>query len=428
MEPSEEHAKTVEECVRRFHAAPKARLRRVIVRGFFGVAAVLLVLALSPLGGLLLTAGVMTLVLVVLASYFMVSGAMGGRTCSGSCANWPSAPASVAGSGDSASWRYSCWSFGFLEFSGSGSWPAAWPSRRQSPSTSTWTARSPAPRKSIAQVQEILNELRQSGQDQAQLQGFVARYGGPHWEEFFEALFGYEAKLAARRQWGIGDDGRRRKRFRAWRDPILRWIDEKSRSARKPTERRHIQEVEERALRAKGISPEEARRRAADVARAMVYRAALAQAAAESTRAAQAATRSPKRPTRRCRRPARQPRKSRKSWREAVGGMVYAVFALLFGQRMRLLLGFLLVAGCALWAYQNDVLRQPDQEDFQQAWQHGKTSSPPCRRAGARASSACWLGSPRSGPPTTSRSNWRGSRRRLRTCSAATIPGLPGWS
>ena len=40
--------------------------------------------------------------------------------------------------------------------------------------------------------------LRGQGLSEDQLQEFVCKYGGPYWEEFFEALFGYEAKLAAR--------------------------------------------------------------------------------------------------------------------------------------------------------------------------------------------------------------------------------------
>ena len=45
-------------------------------------------------------------------------------------------------------------------------------------------------------------KLRGQGEDP--LHQFVCKFGGERWEEFFEALFGYEAKLAARRAMGAG--------------------------------------------------------------------------------------------------------------------------------------------------------------------------------------------------------------------------------
>jgi hypothetical protein len=369
MEPPEQHAKTLEECVRRFRAAPKARLRRTILRGFFVAAGVLFLLAVSPLGGLFSMAGVVGVVLLAAAAYFVVSGAVAGtylfakfRELAMGCRfrNW------LRGLGVVLLFLLVLWLFGVLWL-----WLVACAVAVAGAIALYFYVDRPIARsraESIAQVQEILNDLRQSGQGEAEIHGFVARYGGPHWEEVFEALFGYEAKLAARRQWGIDDDGRRRKRFRPWRDPVIHWIDERLQVRKEANQRRHIQAVEERALRAQGLSPEEARRRAADVARAMVYRAALARVAATSTAAVETAP-NPE-PSPEALEAAREPvAQEGGGWREAVGGILYSVFAFLFGQRMRLLLGCLLMAGCALWAYQNDVLRQPDQEDLQQARQ-----------------------------------------------------------
>jgi eukaryotic-like serine/threonine-protein kinase len=386
MEPSQQHAEIVQQCASRFHAAPKARLRRAILRGFLGVAGVLVFLALSPLGGLVAAAAVLGIVLVAMASYFVVSGAMGAThlfarfrelALGASLRLW------LKGFGVLLLLLLVLWLLGVLWL-----WLAACAVAVAAAVALYYLVDRPiaqARAASIAHVQELLRELRQSGQDDAQLQGLVARYAGPRWEEFFEALFGYDAKLAARRQWGTDDDGRRRKRFRPWRDPIVRWIDGRIQVRREAHQRRHIQEVEERALRAQGVSPEEARRRAADVARAIVYRAAMSGGAPHSapyfapgeyaggTSAAREFTGGPSSVEELAGKPdtagGLTPGGEGGGLLGALGSIVHAVFALLFGQRMRLLLGCLLLAGCALWADQNEVLRQPTQDDFQQAWQ-----------------------------------------------------------
>ena len=46
----------------------------------------------------------------------------------------------------------------------------------------------------------LLKSLRIRGVDELAVQQFVVKYSGNHWEEFFEAVFGYEAKIKAREQ------------------------------------------------------------------------------------------------------------------------------------------------------------------------------------------------------------------------------------
>src|SRR5205823_853195 len=50
----------------------------------------------------------------------------------------------------------------------------------------------------IVGCERLLRRLRVQGFDEDQLRFFVAKYAGRNWEEFFEALFGFEAKLDAR--------------------------------------------------------------------------------------------------------------------------------------------------------------------------------------------------------------------------------------
>jgi hypothetical protein len=273
----EQAAKTLEDCAQRFCACPRARLRTRILQAFFGGLAVLSVLALSPLGGLLSLSAfaVLGIVLATAGSYFVVSGAtdrthlfnrLSALAMGSSLRDW------LTGIGILLLFLLVLWLFGVLWL-----WltvlalavaaAVAFHVYLDRP-MAQWRA------EPIAQARQAIKLLRQSGQTEAEIRALVAEHAGPHWEEFFEALFGYEAKLAARRQWGLGEDGRPRKRFRAWRDPILGWIDEKLRIRQAVKERRYFQAVEERALRAEGKSAEEARRQAIDAARTMVCRAA----------------------------------------------------------------------------------------------------------------------------------------------------------
>lgn len=129
-------------------------------------------------------------------------------------------------------------------------------------------------REPLATTEALLKSLRIKGIDEAALQQFVAKYSGDHWEEFFEALFGYEAKLAAREEIAKTEQGRRKRKFRAWREGLIRSIDARLRTEREERDRKHLQKIEEEGLKAQGMDPMQARRQAARVAEALVDDAA----------------------------------------------------------------------------------------------------------------------------------------------------------
>jgi hypothetical protein len=128
-------------------------------------------------------------------------------------------------------------------------------------------------RAALADVRKMLKLLRLRGVSEEALQEFVCRYAGEHWEELFEELFGYEAKLAARARWGADSSGTRPK-FGAWRDAVVRWIEARQQARREARERKHLQAVEQNNLVAQGLTPAQARRQAELVAEAMVEKAA----------------------------------------------------------------------------------------------------------------------------------------------------------
>ena len=48
----------------------------------------------------------------------------------------------------------------------------------------------------------MLKAMRLKGLEEEKLRQFVCKYSENRWEEFYEALFGYEAKMRARETWG----------------------------------------------------------------------------------------------------------------------------------------------------------------------------------------------------------------------------------
>ena len=50
----------------------------------------------------------------------------------------------------------------------------------------------------LTNAELMLRKMRMTGQDENALRQFVCKYAGERWEAFYEALFGYEAKLDAR--------------------------------------------------------------------------------------------------------------------------------------------------------------------------------------------------------------------------------------
>jgi serine/threonine protein kinase len=106
----------------------------------------------------------------------------------------------------------------------------------------------------MTQTEAMLKQMRLRGLDELAVRQFVCKYSGNKWEEFYEALFGYEAKLQARQLWGKSDRGRDRKKYAAWRDSVIRWIENKQAARQEAKQRKTLQKVEATALKAKGFS------------------------------------------------------------------------------------------------------------------------------------------------------------------------------
>jgi hypothetical protein len=147
-------------------------------------------------------------------------------------------------------------------------------------------ARDRAP--ALEECRKLLRKLRAEGYAESDLRVFVAKSGGRYWEEFYESLFGYDAKILARAELLRAGKAARRERCAAWRDPFAQWLERIELHQRERRETAILTEAERRGLMAKGISQETARLRASQSVAAIVgknqlHRSSLAGASPTSS-------------------------------------------------------------------------------------------------------------------------------------------------
>ncbi len=203
--------------------------------------------------------------------------------------------------------------------------------------------------------ERLLRRLRLHGADEEELRQFVAKYGGRDWEEFYEALFGYEAKLAARAVLLRGGSAGAREKFAGWREPLVALIDRVEKARQEARARRLLEQVEKARLLAAGLAEPAAGEQASAAAALMAQHAHAARYVDPSRRTMGPAARTPvslpavvqllarsgpvalpKRAD-----PTRPPDR------------LDRLVGLLVGPPVRAALAAVLLAGCVLWACQN---------------------------------------------------------------------------
>jgi hypothetical protein len=208
----------------------------------------------------------------------------------------------------------------------------------------------------VADASRLLEELRKEGMDEEALQYFVFDHGGDAWEEFFEAVFGYDWMLRARQEWANVETAARRPRHAIWRDPLIRALESLRQIRQRARERKMLANVA--AAAAEGSPPVVATGPWAplpDASQAAVtptpvgptvdYRPMHAQAPPPRTGRSHILMPLPERP--------------RSSLSEMAEQFVEAVF----GPRVRGLVGLLLITGCVLWIHQNNLISEEDLAD-----------------------------------------------------------------
>ncbi len=369
--PREEHANVLEESVRAFNEAPAARLRPKVLLGALGVWALFVLFSL--LGGkLIVAAGFVGLGVMTALAYFVVDGITRKSyvflkttelILGGSISDWLMLVAGVLivfGIVVVFQLHWSALAFGILSV------------------LLAWGIHSGIDKKADAerhdaleQTERMLRSLRLKGMDEDTLRQFVCKYAGERWEEFYEALFGFEAKLLARDKWGRADRGRLRPKFASWRDPIISAIDAKQQARRAARDRRLIEKIEEKGLEAQGVNLLTARRKARRAAEAMVITAAEVRA---SARAAEVQGGERLSIGKSLKHATDRPEDVLVEQETGASGPRFeGVLNLALGGKTRFLLGAALVAGCLIWIEQNKLV---DREKLKEAGATLQQSAP----------------------------------------------------
>jgi len=214
------------------------------------------------------------------------------------------------------------------------------------------SARQPA----VDDAEALFKKLRLKGMDEEALRQFVCKYSGKQWEEFYEALFGYEEKLKARDWWVRGQKGQARQKAGAWREPIITWLETRRKARQAARDKGNLQKVEQNRFQAEGLDQGAARLKAERAAGLMVQKAAEFREA-DKELAADRAQGELRRPTPIAKVLLEEIDKE-EAPEEPVNAMemIGRIINFALGPSIRFLLGALLLAGCLMWMYQNDLV------------------------------------------------------------------------
>ncbi|HYI02375.1 serine/threonine-protein kinase [Hyalangium sp.] len=248
--PREEHANLLERCVLEYNRAPWGSRRRAAVLGFAGVSAVATGLA-AWRGGPLVAAAVAAFS----ASTWMLSFTLRGLFHNGTLflhlrqfilsaplGTWLVWLLLLGGAG------YGLYRFGLLVLAAGLLGGALLAASGFYFLVDRMVAAERQP--FIEEVEVMLRSMRLRGLEEGALRQFVCKYSGDVWESFYEALFGYEAKLLAREKWGRNERGLPRQTHAAWRDPLIRGMDLLQQARKHRRERRQLRMLERKKEKA----------------------------------------------------------------------------------------------------------------------------------------------------------------------------------
>ncbi|MFO0910825.1 MAG: serine/threonine-protein kinase [Isosphaeraceae bacterium] len=210
----------------------------------------------------------------------------------------------------------------------------------------------------MEQAAALVAAMRRRGLDESALRYFVATAGAHRWEPLFEALFGFDARLEARRRWGQHTVARPWLQADSARDAIAAWIDARIQAHREGVTQRRLESIEERGLIAQGVNEMTARRKARRAAEAMVtlaseIRASVNQRDDSTIPVNRAIPRS-------LREAATQPEKVLVDREHGLvddrRARLVGLLDRVIGPKPRFLAGALLLIGCLAWMHQNNLI------------------------------------------------------------------------
>ncbi len=218
----------------------------------------------------------------------------------------------------------------------------------------------------IESAEALLRELRIGGLSENAVQQFVAEFSGRNWEEFFETLFDYDTMRQLRNALVDSGKAKGKQRFRVWRDALINRMDAKLLQHKMDREQRVLSKVERASLRASGMNDAEAKNRADDMAATMV---SVATEARQTMSELSFNPQDQKAAAKRERIKAMLAEARSGQGKEGAGFARRAtatMMAHLFGSKLRFAIGGLLIAGCALWAKENNLLDSASLERIKQ--------------------------------------------------------------
>ena len=211
----------------------------------------------------------------------------------------------------------------------------------------------------LRRAEQLIRKMRLKGMEEATIQMFVAKYCGNHWEEFFEHLFGYPAKRRVRDELSKSDTGKKKPKFRAWRDSLHDQLERRIDALATDDEKKHLQKVEQAGLQAEGVSPAEAKEQAAQMAAALVDHADSLRVAALQKRILELDPEAQRLQKRlKIKAMLAEARSGKYQQQQTMMQRMTPTLDRLFGSYTRFLLGCCLVVGCLMWARQNGLLEQ----------------------------------------------------------------------
>ena len=355
LAPSEENARTLTGCVATFRASPAARLRSQILS--LGLAAFALLVVLSALVNLRLAFSLLGLGLMTALARFVLRGWYGesdvfpdvrALVLEGRNSDWLIAGAGVLLLVAALLVLHLQWAW--LLFAALAITTAV--ALRMIVDARVDVERHDA----IDQARAMVKSLRVQGVSEEAVRAFVRNTALPDWEEFFENLFGYEAKRTAREPSERGLKGLFRKKHGAWRDWVMPWVEAVREKRRSERETALFQSIEVRALVASGTNLLTARRKSQRVAEATVAVASDARAAVRRPHAATAAPAGDRSWVSAIRNAAESAEEILAGREHGlIGARTWWIVDVLTGPRVRFLLGAALVAGFLVWAHQNKI-------------------------------------------------------------------------
>ena len=214
-----------------------------------------------------------------------------------------------------------------------------------------------AQRNPLAEAERLIRELRISGTDEDGLRLFVARYSGRRWQSLYEALFGYESLLKIRQTLRRDSSFRGPADVNSVRDRVCALLRNKTEEHKKVLDHRHLATIEERGLEREGLSADEARDRAWQIAAAVMENTRVETHSEPSTSSGTAQAAIQKRA--RMKQMIADARNGK--YQKEPETLAVARFAL--GGQTRLLAGCMLLSLFALWGNSNGLFDQFKQLD-----------------------------------------------------------------